>query len=308
MELRLLEALVAVADQLHFGKAAAQLGIAQPPLSQRIQRLERELGVRLFDRDRHGVALTSAGVEIADQARRVLAHTAYLTRLADGIRSGTRGTLTLGAVGSAFYAALPTLLAPCRAQLPELALRISEMETPQLVEALRAGDLDVGFLRPPVDHGLRTRTVWAEPLVVAVPHGHRLAAEPAVRVGQLADEPIVLFPRASGPGYWDEVNSLLRTADLTLEPVAEADHVTTVLGLVALGVGLSIVPASAQVLALTGVCYRPLTTATQLALDVAVNPDTLSPAIRRFLHTLPDQPSHAGELSSPSPPRRDLST
>jgi len=295
MEVRLLEAVIAVADELHFGRAAARLGIAQPPLSQRIARLERELGIRLFERDRHGVTLTPAGSEILGPARRVVAGAEHITRLARDIRAGTRGALTLGAVGSAFYQALPALLAPCRAQLPELSLHIREMESPELVDAMLAGELDTGVVRPPVDHGLQTRTVWTEPLMVAVPVGHRLATAPAIPVQQLTDEPIVLFPRSSGPGYWDQVQAVLRTAGISLEPVAEADHITTVLGLVALEVGMSIVPASAQVLHLTGVCYRPLTPRTELALAVATNPESLTPSVRQFLTTLPTDPTHIGD-------------
>jgi DNA-binding transcriptional LysR family regulator len=290
MELRLLEALVAVADELHFGRAARRLGIAQPPLSQRIQRLEHELDVRLFDRDRQGVSLTPAGAQLAEQARRVIAGAEHIGRLAHSIGAGEAGTLRIGAVGSAFYRALPALLAPARAELPELDLHVREMETPQLVAALLSAELDVALLRPPAGRGLRSRTVWREPLLVAVPGEHRLAEADAVRAEQLGGEPLVLFPRESGPGYWDRVDALLRGADIALEPVAEADHVTTMLGLVALGVGLSIVPASARALRLTGVRYVPLEPRTELPLAAVVNAETLTPAVDRFLTTLPAEP------------------
>lgn len=290
MELRLLESLVAVADELHFGRAARRLGIAQPPLSQRIQRLERELDVRLFERDRQGVALTPAGAQLAEQARRIVAGTEQMGRLADSLRAGGAGTLRVGAVGSAFYRALPELLTPARRELSELDLHVREMETPALVAALLSAELDVALLRPPAGRGLRSRTVWREPLVVAVPQEHPLAGAEAVGVGQLAGEPLVLFPRASGPGYWDRVDAALRSADIALEPVAEADHVTTMLGLVALGVGLSIVPDSARALRLTGVRYVPLEPRTELPLAAVVNAETLTPAVSRFLTTLPATP------------------
>ncbi|MEU5366850.1 LysR family transcriptional regulator [Streptomyces sp. NPDC005925] len=290
MEIRLLEAFLAVADELHFGRAARRLGIAQPPLSQRVQRLERELDVRLFDRNRHGVSLTPAGTEILDHARRVVAGADHITRLAHGIRSGDSGTLRIGAVGSAFYQALPQLLAPSREQLPHLTLTVREMETPQQLDALLTAELDVGLVRPPARRGLRSRTVWQEPLVVALPSPHPLASATAVTVNDLAGEPLVLFPRASGPGYWDQLDALLRQAGIALEPAAEADHVTTMLGLVALGAGLGLVPASAQVLQLAGVRFRPLTPRTELPLAAVINPDTLTPAVDRFLSTLPAEP------------------
>jgi DNA-binding transcriptional LysR family regulator len=291
LEIRLLEAVVAVADELHFGRAAARLGIAQPPLSARIQRLERLLGVRVFDRNRQGVALTAPGAEVAAQARRVLAEAHSLQRLAKGLRAGTRGSLTIGAVGSAFYRALPELLGPARAQLPDLELRVSEVETPGQVDALLAGDLDVGFLRPPVDQRLDVRVVWEEPLVVALPPGHPLADETQIHAAALADQRVVFFPRHRGPGFWDEVCDVFRSVGAPLVPVVEADHTTTMLGMVALGVGVTVVPESARALHLDGVRYLPLQPHRHLALAVAVLPASTqrNPAIGAFLNTLSTQ-------------------
>jgi DNA-binding transcriptional LysR family regulator len=288
LEIRLLEAVVAVADELHFGRAAARLGIAQPPLSARIQRLERLLGVRVFDRDRQGVSVTAPGAEVLAQARRVLAEARSLSRLAAGLQAGTHGSLTIGAVGSAFYQALPELLGSARTQLPDLDLRISEVETPDQVDALLVGELDVGFLRPPVDRRLDARVVWQEPLVVAVPASHRLAERAHFDAEELAAEPVVFFPRDRGPGYWDQVSDVFRSVGVPLAAVAEADHTTTMLGLVALVVGLTVVPQSARALCLAGVRYLPLHPARDLALAVAVLPDSRdrNPAIGAFLQTL----------------------
>ena len=283
--------MVAVADELHFGRAAARLGIAQPPLSARIQRLERLLGVRVFDRNRQGVALTAPGAEVAAQARRVLDEAHSLHRLAKGLQAGTRGSLAIGAVGSAFYRALPELLGPARAQLPDLELRVSEVETPDQVEALLAGDLDVGFLRPPVDQRLDVRIVWEEPLVVALPPGHRLADETQIHAADLTDQPVVFFPRHRGPGFWDEVCDVFRSVGVPLVPVVEADHTTTMLGMVALGIGVTIVPESARALNLEGVRYLPLQPRRYLALAVAILPASTrrNPAIGAFLDTLSSQ-------------------
>jgi DNA-binding transcriptional LysR family regulator len=288
LEIRLLEAVVTVADELHFGRAAARLGIAQPPLSTRIQRLERLLGVRVFDRDRQGVSLTAPGAKVVAQARRVLVETRSLSRLAKGLQAGTRGSLAIGAVGSAFYEALPELLGPARAQLPDLELRVSEVETPGQVNALLAGELDVGFLRPPVDRRLNVRVVWEEPLVVALPAGHPLADRTHVEAGELADQPVVFFPRDRGPGYWDQVSDVFRSVGVPLAPVAEADHTTTMLGLVALGIGVTVVPNSARALHLAGVRYLSLQPRRDLALAAAVLPDNAAcnSVVSAFLDTL----------------------
>lgn len=283
--------MVAVADELHFGRAAVRLGIAQPPLSARVQRLERLLGVRVFDRNRQGVALTAPGEKVLAQARRVLAEAQSLSRLADGLQAGTRGSLAIGAVGSAFYQALPELLGLARARLPDLDLRVSEVETPGQVQALLAGELDVGFLRPPVDRRLDVRIVWEEPLVVALPTGHPLAGETRIEAAELADQPVVIFPRDRGPGYWDQVSDVFRAVGVPLAPVAEADHTTTMLGLVALGMGVTVVPDSARVLRLAGVCYLPLHPSRKLALAMAVLPESAArnPAIGAFLDALRNQ-------------------
>jgi DNA-binding transcriptional LysR family regulator len=288
VEIRLLEAVVAVADELHFGRAAARLGIAQPPLSTRIQRLEGLLGIRVFDRNRQGVTLTVPGAEVAAQARRVLAEARSLHRLAEGLQAGVRGSLAIGAVGSAFYRALPELLTPARDQLPGLELRVSEVETPGQVDALLAGELDVGFLRPPVDRRLNVRTVWEEPLVVALPPGHPLGDRTQIEAAELADQPVVFFPRHRGPGFWDEVCEVFRSVGVPLTPVVEADHTTTMLGMVALGIGLTVVPDSARALHLKGVRYVPLHPRRDLALAVAVLPASVqrNPAIGAFLDTL----------------------
>jgi DNA-binding transcriptional LysR family regulator len=290
MDLRDLEAVVAVAEELHFGRAAERLHISQPPLSKRIQRVEQDLGVPLFGRSRHGVVVTAAGREIVAHAARILTGAAQLADLSDALRRGTAGTVSIAAVGSSFYQALPHVLRRFRAEFPDVRLAVSELESPALVTALLAGRIDVGFLRPPVGHGLLTQTVWVEDLVVAVNAGNPLADRECVPLEQLVREDIVLFDRKSGAGYWDRVAALFRSVDAPLEPVSMADHVTTVLGLVALGIGTSVVPASAMSLALPGVRYLPLDTPAQLPLAVASLPGVGSPAVRAFLDALPATP------------------
>jgi DNA-binding transcriptional LysR family regulator len=287
MDLPGLRTVVAVADELHFGRAAQRLGIAQPQVSQRVRKLEDELGLVLFDRDNQGVAVTAAGVHVVRHAREVVRSADGLTRLADGLREGSRGTVRIGAVGSAFFGALSELLAPARQAMPDVELQVREMESPQQLEALAAGTIDLGLLRPPAPRDLLVRHVWSEPLVVALPSGSDLARAGSLSRADLTGQPVVLFSRSAGPGYWDRATALLAHPGTDLQPAAEADHVTTLLGLVSLGVGLTLVPASTQVLQLPGVTYLPLTEQVPLLLSLATVRQDLSPAAALVAASIP---------------------
>jgi DNA-binding transcriptional LysR family regulator len=290
MDLPALRTVVALADELHFGRAAATLGVAQPQVSQRLRKLEDELGLVLFERDNHRVAVTDSGAEVVRHARQVLAAADRLARLADGLREGSSGTVRIGAVGSAFFGALSALLSPCRQALPGLRLQVREMESPEQLDALASGAIDIGFLRPPAPEGLLARTVWTEPLVVAVPANGDVADRQSLSPADLAGQPMVLFPRSAGPGYWDRVATLLSRAGADLQPVAEADHATTLLGLVSLGVGITVVPASMQSVQLPGVCYLPLRREVSIGLSLVTAGGDVTPTVRSVLETIPSVP------------------
>jgi DNA-binding transcriptional LysR family regulator len=287
MDLPALRAVVTVAETLHFGRAAERLDIAQPQVSQRVRRLERELGFPLFDRGHHVVTLTSGGSLIVDQARRVLAAADRLEVLADGIASGAAGVVRIGVVGSALFGALSQLLAPCRVQFPELELNVREMETPEQVAAMNDGTLDLGFLRPPAPAGMRTRVVWSEPLVVALPAAHPLTRRECIVGKDLGGQRIVMLPREAGPGYWDQAAAAVTGTGALLEPSDTADHVTTLLGMVALGTGMTLVPESMRTLQLPGVEYRPLEPTAVIDLAVAMPISSPTPAAAQVLDTLP---------------------
>jgi DNA-binding transcriptional LysR family regulator len=307
MDVRDLECLVVLADELHFGRAAERLQMTQPPLTKRLQKLERSLGVRLFDRDRHGVRPTEQGAELIDLARQAWREVRRVEQHARGLRSGESGTISVAAVGSAFYAALPTLLEPCRRRHPQIRLRVRELESAALVEALRDGDIDLGFVRPPVGPELQSWEVWCEPLVVAVASTSPLAQREQVGVEQLVDQPLVFFERATGPGYWDRVAGLFASLGVPLEPTVTTDHVTTMLGMVALGEGISIVPASAQTFQHVDVRFISLEVAATLSLSVAVSRPPVRPTVRTFLGTLPRRPllyEHSAGTSVP--PSKDV--
>jgi LysR family transcriptional regulator, benzoate and cis,cis-muconate-responsive activator of ben and cat genes len=283
MDLASLRAVVAVADTLHFGRAAARLGIAQPQVSQRVRKLESQLGFELFDRDHNRIAMTSAGSRVVAHAREVLAAADRLDRVADGLRAGTAGVVRIGCVGSALFGALTQVLAPVRADLPDVELQVREMESPEQIAALRDGTLDLGFLRPPGPPELDLHDVWHEPMILALPTADPLTDLEIVDAAVLAGRRIMALPRDAGPGYWDQVVTAIADTDAILEPVESADHITTLLGTVALGAGITVVPASLEVVALPGVAYRPLRPAVQMRLSVAAPRSEPSPATAHVL-------------------------
>src|SRR5215813_4414901 len=198
MELRHLRYLVAVAEELHFGRAAIRLHIAQPPLSQQIRQLEEELGVRLFDRSRRRVQLTDAGRLVVQEARRTLAQAGRVAEAARHAAQGSAGLLRVGFSSSAPYTTLPAILRGFRSQFPDVVLNLFERSTEEQLELLADDAIDIGFVRRPVENpreSLIIKTILREPLVLALPHDHRLGGQHAVHPRSLALEPFILFPR-----------------------------------------------------------------------------------------------------------------
>lgn len=278
MQTRNLEAVVAVADELHFGRAAALLGVPQPSISQRIQRFERELGFAVFERDRRGVRVTLAGAEVVARARHIVAGARWIEQFARDTRHGIAGELSLAAVGSAFFEALPKLLEPLRSKLSKLEFRVKELETDALLDALAIGSIDIGFARPPFPSGFVHQTVWDEPLVVAVNADNPLSSRSSLTIPELLNERFVFFKRHTGPGYWDRVNALFLECGALFEPRALSEHVTTILGLVALNEGVSIVPISAS-LPYPKIRFVALEPRALLPLDVVVSDRQQSPTV-----------------------------
>ena len=259
MELRHLRYYVAVAEELHFGRAAARLGIAQPPLSQQIRRLEDELGVLLLRRTRRRVELTEAGRVFLEEARRTLAQAEQAMRAAQRAQRGEIGRLDIGYVGSAAYDALPEALRAFRDRFPDVELGLHELSTAQQAQALHERRLDVGFLRPPLyDAALVHEVIVREPLVVALPATHPLASQRRIPLRALATEPFILYPRSVAPGPYDQLMSLCRAAGFSPRVTQEAVEMQTIAGLVAAGIGVALVVATVQDLRSGGVVYRAL--------------------------------------------------
>ncbi|OQX19271.1 MAG: hypothetical protein BWK76_05080 [Desulfobulbaceae bacterium A2] len=264
MELRHLRYFVAVAEELHFGRAAERLHMAQPPLSQQIRALEEELGVRLFTRTSRSVALTPAGVSFVQDARDTLARVEEAARRARRIQQGEAGEIRVGYMNPVMDAVLCRALATFRAARPQVVLRLRELPSPAQLEELRAVRLDVAFIRlveGPVGQnlpGFVTRVVLREPYVLALPQGHRLTALPVIPLAAAGAEPLIFFPRATMPGLHDSILAVLRASGASPEIVQEVSGKHASLALVAACLGVCLVPASARDWQRRGVELRPL--------------------------------------------------
>ncbi len=260
MELRQLRYFVAVAEELHFRRAAARLHISQPPLSQQISALEHELGVRLLERTRRRVELTPAGEAFLRDARAMLAELDVAAATARAIAAGQVGRLRVGFVGSALLSIVPATVQRFRRARPGVEVELRERSTVEALRALETGVIDVALVRPPIDAGadLRTEIVIRERTIAAIPAGHELAKLRRIPLARLAGEPLVLFPRSQAPGYHDLLTGRLAATGTSPHVVQYAPEMLTIIGLVAAGIGVSPVPASVAHLALDGVTYRPL--------------------------------------------------
>ena len=287
MELRHLRYFVAVAEELHFRRAAERLHISQPPLSQQIRALEAELGVQLLERDRRSVSLTAPGAVFLREARDILAAVEAAAEAARSVARGEAGRLALGFVGSAMHGALPGVLRAHRRAFPDVQLVLSELPTAGQLEALMTGRLDVGVIRPPVrEPGLAFETIHTEPVVVALPEDHPLAARRKVALAELVGEPFVLLARREAPGLHESLVQAMADAGGVPHVVQEAREMQTVVGVVAAGLGVSLVPASVGADEHRGVAYRPVAgEAPTVALALAWRPDDRSPVLAAFLAT-----------------------
>lgn len=289
LPLRQLHAFVVLAEELHFGHAAARLGIAQPPLSQQIRRLEDKVGHALFGREPGRVTLTPAGRELLPAARRALTDLADGLAAARAVGSGRTGRLRIGFAASLALTVLPGLLRTFRQRFPGVHLDIHEMTSAPQIAALYDKAIDIGLLRePPTDETeLGFRTVFDEPFVAVLPATHPLAAQRVVELGQLADSPFVLLPRAVGPQLYDQITGLCTAAGFTPRIVQHAVEWQTVCALVETGLGVSLAPASIRRIRLKGVAFRrikPATARTRVA--VAWRKDDQNPLVGHLLATV----------------------
>lgn len=261
MELRHLRYFVAVAEELHFTRAAKRLGMEQPPLSQQIRALEGELGTPLFRRLPRTVALTDAGRAFFDDARQILAQTQRAIDHAQRVARGDLGRIRVGMINSApFHPFVPGVLRGFGQRYPDVALSLDENSTSLLAAAVLNETVDVAFVRPLLGEqaGLATEALFDEEVLVALPQDHPLARHRSLRLARLKAEPFVLFSRPFGSGLYDEIIAACQRAGFSPRIGQEASQITSIVNLVAAGLGVSLVPASMRQVHSVGVAYRPI--------------------------------------------------
>src|SRR5215471_8327654 len=283
MELRHVRYFLAVAEELHFGRAAARVHVAQPALSRQIRGLEVEMGLTLFERDRRRVALTAAGTAFLDQAKSLLEHVDRAVEAARGAARGELGLLRIGYVPAVAGTGLPEIVRSFRKRFPGVDVRLQEMNPAMQIEAVLGNRVDVGFVRGPThEPAVAVQTVLAEPLVAALPGGHPLGRHKRIGLAMLAGEPFVLQARSRGPGSHDQILAICRAAGFSPRVVQEGSQ-AEVASLVASGAGVALVPASLQAIRRAGVLYRPLHERPMTRLDMVWRKDAALPVLRAFL-------------------------
>ena len=266
-----LRCFVAVAEELHFHRAAARLNMTQPPLSRQIQLLEHALGVGLLLRGNRAVKLTPAGEAFLRDARRMLRLAERATEHARRIARGQAGRLTIGFTAASGYGVLPRLVGLLRARLPEVELELREMVSMEQLEALQAGRIDLALLRPMASRpGLRSVRLLREPLLLALPRDHALASRPDAGIAELAGQPLITYPPAEGRYLHDLVMGLFQVSGVVPARVQYVSQTHSILALVGAGLGLALVPEAAGRLCPEGVVLRPVPGDIPLAAELAL--------------------------------------
>ena len=285
MELRHLRYFVAVAEELHFGRAATRLFIVQPSLSQQIRQLEDELGFPLLKRTKRSVELTDAGRVFLIEAQRILAQVQEAKHAAQRAYRGEIGRLVIGYISSSTYDLLPMMLSAYRERFPHVDVALRELTTQEQLRALEEESIQVGLLRLPInDPMIHVEVVRREPIVCVLPEAHPLAKHARITVPLLANEPFVLQSRQRGGGYYAQLMNLCLTSGFSPNVIQEVTEMHTIVSLVAAGMGVSLVPLSVKNIRSQGVVYRELegsTTLTEMA--VAWLFDSHSTIVQNFL-------------------------
>jgi DNA-binding transcriptional LysR family regulator len=263
IELRLWRQFVAVADALHFGRAAAALHMTQPPLTQAIAQLERQLDVRLFDRTKRSVQLTATGAALLPEVRELLARAAALPEHARAASLGERGRLRLAFVSTVGFGPLPQWVRSFRDAYPQVRLELREATGDVQLQAFDRGEIDAGFmLHSPgfAPAGFERSLITREPLVLALAEHHPLATVRTLSLAAVLAEPLVIFPRRIVPSVYDAVFALYHAAGHPPQVAQEAIQMQTIVNLVSAGLGVAWVPQSVQQFQRPGVVYRALPT------------------------------------------------
>lgn len=307
IELRQWRQFVALAEELHFGRAAARLHMTQPPLTQAIAGLEAALGVRLFERTQRSVQITQAGAALLPEVRELIARAQALPELARAAAAGELGRLRLAFVSTVGFELLPRWVRAFRGQWPQVALELIEATGDVQLELLARGEVDAGFvLHSPgfTAPGLAQALIASEPLVVALPESHPLALEERPPLKSLLDEPLVIFPRRILPSLFDAIFALYNAAGRVPQVSQEAIQMQTIVNLVSAGLGMAWVPQSVRQFQRLGVVYRPVAWPRGKAVpacetSLVWKAEAMSPALAHFVAFAGDQ------AASPEPSARN---
>ena len=293
MELRHLRYFRTVASELHFGRAAEKLHIAQPPLSHQIRQLETELGFELFNRTKRSVALTPAGQVFLTQVDRIFQQLEQAIEIGRKTSRGELGQISIGFVGSATYNILPSILQQFRDRYPQVHIELHELTTDRQLIWLHEGRIDIGLMRPPIiEPDVSSQVIFQESLVVALPVTHQLATMATIDLASLATEPFILFPRQLAPGLYDPIITICQAAGFSPLVVQECIQMQAIVSLVSANMGVSILPESIKEVQRYGVVYKPIqdptvpisTLVRQLAtISIVWRTNDDSPTINRLL-------------------------
>lgn len=283
MELRQLRYFVTVAEELHFSRAAARLNMSQPPLSQQIRRLERDLDVRLFERTNRSVKLTEAGEVLLREVQPLLLGLEKAKTLTQRASRGETSRLSIAFTFSATYTILPEVIRTFRQRYPDVELSLQEMQTVHQLDALFLGEVHIGVIRPPIrDMGIVTQTLHTEALVVALPADHALASRSRLSLKDLAQAPFIMASRNRvGFFYW--VKALCREAGFEPRVSQEVTNLYNVVELVSVGLGVALVPEFVKQSPVKNVVYKSLTENPRTELAMAWRGDRSTPVLRAFL-------------------------
>ncbi|MCU1575057.1 MAG: transcriptional regulator, LysR family [Micrococcaceae bacterium] len=298
-----LSAFVAVAEELHFGRAAERLNMTQPPLSRQIQKLEKAVGADLLTRDHRKVELTPAGRAFLDEARRLMVLAEQAPVMARRIASGRSGLLRIGFTAASGFSILGPLLEEIASVLPDVDLDLHELVTGEQLAGLQTGELDLGLARPPFDSEMfDSHLLYREAMVLAVPSGHRLAGlHRPITAGDLGNEPLILHSPTHARYFYDVVVRMIPLQQANV--VHTVSQIVTMVSLVAAKRGVAFVPESARLLGIASVDFLPLESgpSDHIELHAIWNRTVRNPALAQVLQTL--KARDAGSSGSfPSPP------
>jgi DNA-binding transcriptional LysR family regulator len=291
MELRHFKYFLAVAEELHFSRAANRLNIAQPPLSQQIHQLENELGVKLFYRTKRKVELTSSGEVFLKYIYKIFNDIEKACDSAKRAYRGEIGNLILGIIETAIFDILPNLMQSYRTKYPFIDITVLQLNSTDQVRALLKGDINIGIICAPVENSdLEFEVICQEPFIVALPENHPLALKTSsIEVQELSSELFIMTPRNSGQIYYDIIINICQYVGFSPNIVQEVHELPTTLSLVAAGIGIALVPYSIQNLHVNGVVYRQLKNSIPvLNTALAWRKDKRSPIVHNFLNLAKD--------------------